>query len=145
MIVRTDDVAFLTKIATHPRVWPWLSSDGQSVEEYVPVIHPLVHYLRFGDNGWFAFRCMNSVTYEGHVAMLPKVNADGALQSAIEWMWENTPAQKLVCMIPAASRHAVAFARRGGFKQEGRLSSAYQRNGKLHDLIVLGVQKCPVQ
>lgn len=142
---RTEDVDFLVSIFTHPRIWPWVSEDGQRPEDYKPLIHPKVHYLRFADRGVVAFRQMGSVLFEGHVAMLPGVRSDEFLKAAIAWMWSKTPAQKLYCQIAADNRQAIWYAMRGGFLREGRISRAFLRNGKLHDLIVLGVSKWPRQ
>lgn len=145
MIERTEDVDFLRAIATHPRVWPWMKEDGCQPEDYRPMIHPQVHYLRFGDNGFFAFRMMNRVLYDSHVAMLPKVAADDAARQAVEWMWANTSARKLVCYLPPFKRHAIGFARRAGYEEEGRLKAAILLDNRLHDLVVLGVRKWPTQ
>jgi len=142
MIERTEDVAFLKGIAAHPAIWPWMSEEGMSPVEYGPLIHPMVHYLRFGDRGFFAFRMMNCVMYDSHVAMLPHTRADEAAKAAIQWMWRNTPAEKLVAYLPMDNRHAIRFAKRAGYREEGRLSAAFRGRGALLDLIVLGVSKC---
>jgi len=141
MIERTEDTEFLREIATHPRVWPYITEDGAQVETYAPVISPMVHYLRFGDKGFFQFAMMNRVMYGCHVCMLPKTDADEAAKQAIRWMWEHTEAQKLVCHLAPIKRHAIRFAKRAGFTEEGRLSAAFLLHGTLHDLIILGVQK----
>ena len=145
MIERTEDVDFIRSVITHPRIWPWVSEDGQQPEDYEPLIHPLVHYLRSGDDGVVEFRAMGVAIYQGHVAMLPGVRSDDFARAAVQWMWDNTSAQKLYCQVPARNRHAVAYVRRAGFAPEGRLTDAYLKNGKLHDLIVMGVSKCQAQ
>lgn len=145
MIERTEDVGFLKAIATHPRVWPYITEDGSDIHTYEPVISPMMHYLRFEDRGFFQFGMMNRVMYGCHVCMLPKTDADEAAKQAIEWMWANTEAQKLVCHLAPVKRHAIRFAKRAGFTEEGRLRAAFLLHGILHDLIILGVQKCPQQ
>lgn len=141
MIERTEDVEFLRSIFTHPRVWPWVSEDGQRPQDYQPLIHPAVHYLRNGDAGVISFRPLNSVLYECHVAMLPGVRSDAFAQAAASWMWAHTPAQKLIVNVPSCNRAAVAYARRAGFTQEGRITRAFLRNGQLHDIVVMGRSK----
>lgn len=138
---RTEDVAFIRSVITHPRVWPWVSEDGQRPEDYQPLISPLVHYLRLGDAGVVSFYARGAVMFEGHVAMLPKVRSDEFVRAAIAWMWENTPAQKLICKIPAPNRHAIWYAMRAGFRVEGRITNAFLKNSALHDLVVLGKDK----
>lgn len=138
---RTEDVEFLRSIFTHPRIWPWVSEEGQQPDDYQPLMHPMVHYLRHGDVGVIAFRYLNAVLYECHVAMLPGARSDNFAREAVRWMWSHTPAEKLVANVPSANRAAIAYARRAGFAQEGRITKAFLRNGKLHDLIVLGRSK----
>lgn len=145
MIERTEDTAFLKGIAAHPAVWPWMSEAGMKPEDYQPLIHPMVHYLRFGDCGFFAFRMMNRVLYDSHVAMLPYTRADEAAKEAVQWMWRNTPAEKLVAYLPVDNRHAIRFAKRAGYVEEGRLKNAVRPRGELLDLIVLGVSKWVTQ
>lgn len=137
---RTEDVDFLVSIFTHPRIWPWVSEDGQRPEDYRPIIHPRVHYLRF-DGGVIAFRAVGAVMYESHVAMLPGVRSDDFSRACIQWMWDNTEARKLVANIPARNRAAIAYARRAGYTQEGRIKSAFLSRGGLCDMIVMGVSK----
>lgn len=84
---------------------------------------------------------MGAVLYEGHVAMLPGVRSDDFARAAIEWMWSNTPAQKLYCRIWARNRAAIAYVKRAGFMQEGRMTGAVLKNQQLHDMIVLGISK----
>lgn len=139
---RTNDVEFLRGVFTHPRIWPWICEDGVTPESFQPLIHPLVVHLRYGNDGVFTFRSLNRILYECHVAMFPGTASDEAATQAIAWMWANTQAKKLVCNIPAISRHAIAYAHRAGFVREGRMKDAFMRNGKLHDLIVMGVSKC---
>lgn len=145
MIERTEDVEFLRSVATHSRVWPWMKEDGCEPDQYQPLIHPSVHYLRFGDSGFFAFRMMNRVMFDSHVAMLPKTRADVAARAAIAWMWENTEANKLICFLPPIKRHAIRFAQRAGYVEEGRLRASFLLNETLHDLVVLGVTKWATQ
>lgn len=139
---RTEDVDFLVSIFTHPRIWPWVSEDGQRTEDYRPIIHPRVHYLRLDDRGVIAFRAVGAVMYESHVAMLPGVRSDDFACACVRWMWDNTEARKLTANIPARNRAAIAYARRAGYTQEGRITGAFLSRGKLHDMIMMGVSKC---
>lgn len=137
---RTEDVDFLVSIFTHPRIWPWVSEDGQRPEGYRPIIHPRVHYLRC-DDGVIVFRAVGAVMYESHVAMLPGSRSDDFARACVQWMWERTEARKLIANIPARNRAAIAYARRAGYTQEGRIKGAFLSQGQLCDMIMMGVSK----
>ncbi|WP_315132787.1 hypothetical protein [Achromobacter marplatensis] len=136
----TADAAFIRRMVTSPRVWRWVQ-DGCDEAAYQPVLGDGVIYLRDGDAGLFAFKQVNAIAWECHSFMADSTRADAAGKESIRWMFENTSAEKLFCLIPSGTRHAVAFARRVGFEIEGRLKNAALRNGRRQDLIVLGVSK----
>lgn len=144
MLEQTTDADFIRKSVVNARVWPWVQ-DGGNPADYVPVLAADVIYLRNGDAGVFAFKRINQITWECHSFMATGRGADDAGKAAIKWMFERTEAQKLMCLIPSGTRHAVAFARRVGFREEGRLQNAALRNRRLQDLILLGVSKWAAQ
>lgn len=136
----TTDPAFIRKAVTDPRVWRWVQ-EGGTAEAFQPVLGDGVIYLRDGEAGVFALKRINPITWECHSFMGDSRNADAAARAGIRWMFENTGAEKLFCLIPSGTRHAVAFAKRVGFQEEGRLKHAALRNGRRQDLILLGVSK----
>jgi hypothetical protein len=131
---RTEDVEFICSIALHPRVWPRISCDG--ITDYQPTIHPKVHYLTDGD-GWFCWRPLTTVAWEGHIAYLGK-DAELFASCACEWALTHG-AQKLVIMPPRYNWHAIKLAEKLGFQREGVLTNAVQWRGRLHDLIIMGL------
>ena len=51
----------------------------------------------------FLFKPFNCITYEIHVAIVKGPGRNRGLKSAVEaldWLWENTPAKKIISWIP---------------------------------------------
>jgi hypothetical protein len=136
VIWRTEDRELLRSIATHPRAWARIASDGLRPEDYEPQIHPRVHYLTDG-RGYMSWRPMSTVCWEGHIVHLGG-DAEAFARECCAWMFAHGAA-KLAAMVPRFNWHALALARLVGFKCEGSLTSAVQWRGRLHDLIVMGM------
>lgn len=144
MIERTHDEAWVTGIVTHPRVWPWISEDGQDPATWR--MHPGAVALRYGDHGLFLLNPTTTVAWEAHTCMLPHTpDVDAAAREAMAWMFTNTAAQKITTSAFDTHRHAIALAKRAGFVEEGRLTAMVMWRGKPRDLFIYGVQKCPQQ
>jgi hypothetical protein len=136
VIWRTEDREFIRSIVTHPRVWARVASDGLNPDEYEPVIHPRVHYLTDG-RGFFSWKPLSTVCYEGHIAHLGS-DAEAFANQACEWMFANG-AKKLAILCPSYNWHAKSMALRVGFRCEGLLTSAVEWRGRLHDLTLMGM------
>lgn len=84
-------------------------------------------------------------TFTIHQAAVPEVRGAVFIQAAheaVRWIFGNIPAcHKLVGLVPSYNVPSIASATRCGFKVEGRLTGAVMRDGKLHDLIVLGLAR----
>lgn len=139
--MRTTDEELIRSILTHPRVWARVAEDGIEPHEYRPLRHPRVFYL-VRDEKLCSFKPVNGVTWEHHIAATP---GEGGIEQfaldCVEWMFENTPAEKLVAMPPSFNWHAAALARRIGYRDEGRITRCVKWRGRLHDMLVLGIEK----
>lgn len=141
-LVRTFDADWIRSVVTHPRVWPWVSDDDQKAENYRPSLSQSTYYLRYGDYGFFSFKPLTSIALEIHACLLPKAPAvDEAARAAIDWIFENTTALKLVFTTCETHRHAAELARRVGFEDEGRMKNAILWRGKVRDILILGMNK----
>lgn len=134
LIWRTENIELLRSIATQPRVWARIASDGLMAEDYEPVIHPRVHYLTDG-RGFFSWRPMSTVCYEGHIVHLGP-GADEFAKAATAWMLERG-AESLVVLCPSHNWNAKKMAQRCGFQQQCSLTNAVEWRGRLHDLWVM--------
>lgn len=105
---------------------------------------PDIYVLMPNSEACFLFLPMVSVTYDSHVAVLPKSRGPQAVESgkqAIEWMWDNSPARKIVANVPENRDDVVRYVLRVGFKKEGTMTEAFLKDGKLRDLIMFGINK----
>lgn len=138
-MIRSEDWAYIAAVSTHPRVWRRIASDGIDPEDYEPLDHPRVHYLtdRPAVHGYFAWKPLTTVAFEGHIAVL-EGDAEAFARRACEWMFDHG-ARKLQVLCPSYNWHAKSLALLVGFKCEGLLTSCVQWRGRLHDMAVLGM------
>ena len=79
-----------------------------------------------------------------HVSMLPQALGPRAREAGVAvvpWLWEHTPALRLVCHISAANTLAIRYAERMGLEQYGLNPKSWMKDGKLHDEVLLGISK----
>lgn len=94
--------------------------------------------------GVFMFYSFSGVMWDIHVATYPEargVRVVDAVREAGMWMFDNTPCQKVIAMIPSGNLPAEALAKRMGMRKEGHLYRAFMKHGELIDLRVYGITK----
>ena len=143
------DKLAVNKVLAHDEVFPTASEDGCTAVDryhmadiYLASDHCVVLLPKPGIV-LIAFP-RYKVQYEIHVSMMKEHRGKAGVKAAkegIEYMWQNTSARKLVGFIPAYNTAAVKFARMMGFKKEGVLTKSYRKDGKMHDMIIVGIQK----
>lgn len=146
---RTMDYALIKWIITRPEIWQHATDDfGPSPAEFEPAQSDAVWYVsvRDGDEllGMFMLVPENAICWKVHTCMLSTAWGKKAKQAAkegIEWAWENMPALRLVTDVPEYNRQASIFARWAGMTQFGLNPKSYQKNGKLQDVMLLGISK----
>jgi len=158
-VERIRDPGLVIQAVTHPRVW------HHSSDDFSPSVADMAQYIDCERQMWlgcwhgeeylgcFLFQPHNHVLWEVHTVLLPI--AWGALSSAcaaaaLEWVWSNLPAKRLVTSVPENNPLALRFAQRSGFDGYGFNPGAIQKNGKLLGLHMLGITKpgelsCPQQ
>jgi len=149
---RSADYGIILSVMTHPKVWPHIIDDfSPAVAEFKPVKHPDIWYVLLHRNGLLLGLFMlvphSVVLWEVHTCLLPTCWGDLAHKAAIElvqWLWDNTSCRRLITNVPAYNRLALAFAKSAGLEQFGLNERSFLKNGKMHDLHMLGVSK-PVQ
>jgi len=150
-LVRTENADLVKRILTAPGLWDKITEDNSPApEDFEPVIADSVYYLLAVRDktivGLFAVHPMTETTYIIHVNILPKFwgnrkeNAQFG-KMAVEWVWNNTEAHKLIATVPVIYPHVLGYAQRCGFKREGMLRASYLKGGELHDQYVLGVNR----
>lgn len=144
-IDRTHDMEMVRSILLHPAIWPHIHDDNAN--ECNPLDHEGLFWMLAADAepaGVFLLHAHNSVCYEVHTCLLPRVWGDRAVEAAKAcraWMFQNTGCRKLITNVPAYNVLALRFAKRCGFKPEGVNRASFLKNGELQDQHVLGLTK----
>jgi RimJ/RimL family protein N-acetyltransferase len=95
--------------------------------------------------GVYWLRRINHITWEGHVNIRPKYWGSGLslphAQKVLQYMWEDSGAEKIVATIPDESPHVIDFILKLGFNIEGRRTNSYRKGGKTYDEVYFGIQQ----
>jgi RimJ/RimL family protein N-acetyltransferase len=150
-IERTTDYAMIRRIVTHPRIYPWITDDGSpGSDEWEPIRDDRVWYLLVKLEGQpagvFIFLPQNSICYEMHTCLMPLLwgqNHGSVLAGmmAVQWMFENSSAQRIVGNAADYNRLALRYGRKIGLKQFGTNPKSFLHDGTLYDQHLLGVSK----
>jgi len=139
----------VNRLLADESVWPMASEDGtttfdryHSADQYL--MSEICYVLMPREDIVFIGFPRYRVQYEVHISMLPSARGRTGIRAgrkAIEYMWQNTSARKLVGFIPAYNKAAIKFAELTGFKKEGILSKSFKKDGKMHDMVIFGINK----
>ena len=147
-IERNFDTALARKIITHPQVYPNVTDDfSPPAEEFEVPPNPCIFQLLAKHNnepfGLFMLIPQTFVCWEIHTFMLPKAwgkwTADAG-KAALRWMFENTPCQRIISNIPEYDTRTLLYALKV-FSIYGVNPTSYLKNGKLHNQILVGINK----
>lgn len=147
----TEDVDTIRRVMSHPRLWPWMRDDFTPLyaSSWKPALGPGLLYLRgrdlYGDTlAIFPCTMRNGVLWEIHCAILPRAWGSPAttlVRMAFEFLFHQRGARRIEAAIPSDNRLALALAHRAGMSWCGVNTGAFQRNGRLHDLVLMGISK----
>jgi RimJ/RimL family protein N-acetyltransferase len=147
---RTENRVLVKLIIGHPKLYERLSNDDSPArKDFEPVFGPNLWYVTVHD-GWdllglWLFIARSSVLWEVHTALLPCAWGAQGLSAAKEmakWIFTEIPQMhRLITEVPAYNRLAVKFAERAGMTQYGVNPKSFQKLGKLHDLVLLGLSR----
>lgn len=143
------DFALVREIVTHPAIYEHSGDDfAPPRESWQPSRSAAIWYVlvRDGDDllGLFAFNPLNAVCFNTHICLLPNAWGERAREAGrevVRWMWEHSPAVRLIGIVPEYNRLALRLARACGFEQFGVNRRSHLKDGELHDEIFLGVSK----
>ncbi len=146
---RTSDLALIRAIMRQPSVYRGLTDDFcPPAEQFEPLEHPMFWYVLAweGDEllGLWLFVPQNGVCWEVHTCLLPLAWGDRGRQAAREmaaWIWAHTVCRRIVTAVPEYNRLALQFARAAGMSEYGSNPASFQKHGKLHDQILLGLSR----
>jgi len=147
---RTQDYALIRQIITHPRVYAHVSDDySPKVEDFKPVENDDWWYVLVQDAreilGLWIVTPHTHCCWEIHTCLLPTAwgrRAKEAAQLLGPWLWEHLPeCVRIVTEVPEYNRAAFLFALQSGMEKYGVNPKAYLKDGKLQDVILLGVSR----
>lgn len=145
---RTTDMEIVKRIARDPRIWDQMADDySGKPEDYEPPSDGAIYVLvKFGEmaRGMFVLVPKSRIRYEIHTLLLPELSAWRKMDAAAmmrEWVWANTQCERLTTEVPVSNTAALGFAIHAGMQQSGREPACFMKNGKLQDVIVLGMNR----
>jgi len=145
---RTRDATLIWDIMSNPRIWRHITDDGSPPPDEVrpnPEAQGMYFYLVYdGDEllGLFMFVEVNTVCWEVHTCLLPcawGLRSVDAAREMSEWIWANTGCKRIITTVPEYNRLALALAKHAGLVEYGVNTKAWLKDGKLHDLHMLGI------
>lgn len=146
---RTWDKELIRSILTDERIWNTIAEDGQESGLFEIDLNKNIFLVVNHEKiciGIYILHAFNGSTLEIHANILPqyrKLFATESGEKMLEWFRDNGPEkyQKLIAMIPTLYEHVYHFTINRGFKDEGLLTKAYRKKGKLHDIHILGLER----
>lgn len=144
MISQTTDIDFIIKCVTNPHVWNASADDGCGDPDlFFLELDRKVIWVRSDDDGVFMLHPHNRTTYEVHTLLLPHVVGRGVEigKQALQWAWDNTPAERIVTNVPEFNLLALRYAKKMGFEQYGFNPKSFKRDGVLYGQTLLGISK----
>ena len=131
-------------------VWDYLVDDSPlRFEAYEPRLSNDSRWYvsTEGDDivGAYWARRLNWVTWEVHANVRPKYwgdkNGTKHCKAALDLIFEDTGAQKIVATIPDSSPVVQDTAEAIGFRREGVMTLSFQKEGKLYDQTHFGITR----
>lgn len=141
----TDDAEFVRHCLTSPKVW------RMGVDDAFKGVNPSqLKSTSKGSNVWvktdyglFIGLPTNFVSYDCHIALLPSAEgrAVDISKAVMDFVFNNTQAQRLTASIPSFNFLARRLAERCEFKLIGVNERSFLRDGVLHDQHFYGISK----
>lgn len=95
--------------------------------------------------GMFAFVPETPILYQFYPAINPEYwghkHTVEAGKLAVQWLWDNTAAQKIITKAPVLYPDALKWAQRVGFKREGIQRQSFLKHQELHDQYYIGISR----
>lgn len=151
-ISRTTDLQAIAEILSHDGVRDlvWDDSGPAALS-----IHEKIYYLMATRDVWdegsvssvpigvMAFIPINAVTWNPHIAVLPKYRGTGTdvMRAGVDWIFTNTECKKLVAHPPEYNAAMIRVFEKCGFKSEGYSPRSILKGGTLHGRKLMGIEK----
>jgi RimJ/RimL family protein N-acetyltransferase len=146
-IERTRDYSLLWQIVMSDSIYRITSDDFSPAPRNWKLVESeeCIYLLaRQGEKvlGFCAFHPVNGVTFAAHLCFLSRGPANqDAFRLMLAWMWRSTRATRIVGSIPDYNRSAIKFCERAGCQIFGINPQSWMKDGRLRDLILLGISR----
>lgn len=143
----SKDVQLIKRIITEPSIYRGSRDDFSPEPDQFKPPSGMLYVLAYQDGvhiGLWALAPHSRILWEVHTCILPEFWGDVAASASIsflEWVWIHTPCQRLFTSVPGTNKLAKRFAERAGMQIYGVNPKAYQKDGNLIDLIMLGISR----
>ena len=141
IVQRTLDVGDCLSILTNPEIFDAVSEDGATYNDLkIDVIGN--YWLSITDKeliGVVQFKPITSHCFESHIHILKehrKAHSYDAGKAIVEWCKGNLKGT-LYAHTPAYCKNVVKFLEQFEFSSAGAIPKAWNKNGELHDLVIL--------
>ena len=157
-IRRIFDYALIQSALVHPSTYAAMADDFASPrEKFMARMDEAIWYVgcfqveecMFGAKprqeflGLWAFLPLSPIRWSVHTCLLPAIrgHAIEATRAMLEWLWANSPCERILTDVPVYNRLALKLARDVGMEEIGIDRQSIKKGGKLHDQILLGLSK----
>lgn len=142
------DLEEVERIIGHPSVVDYISDDEEVDPELLAYIC-LSQSERFivlmpAKDTLFVLTKINSITYEVHTCIVEGTARKKAIKNtlkAMDYMFNETPCEKIISYIPEFNRRATIFSMLCGMEKEGLVKKSFKKKHKVWDLILVGITK----
>ena len=130
-------------ILTHPEIYPNITDDFSTEFSIPGNMFALVAYSDDVPAACVTLLSRNGIKLEIHVQILPDYRhmSDLLGKSMLNWIWDNTTAQKLVAEIAFKFENVKRYAESMGFQVEGISKGSIMLDGRLTDQWIMGLSK----
>ena len=138
----------IKKILTKDSLWDAIAEDGQDKDEFeVDLNKNYFLSVNVGETciGLYILHAFNGATMQIHANILPEYrkHAKESGKKVLEWFQDNASDkfEKIIALIPVIYPKVYHFTKNRGFTDEGLITKAYRKNGRLIDIHILGLER----
>jgi len=151
MRIGVQDTERADMVMKDPSIFPYIlddiSNDYYKENPYSlkPVLEiDAIYVLMPDDLSVFLAVPVNGTTYDFHCNIVKSnrgEKGDSSFRAAIDYLFDETPCEKLVSYIPSCFMNVKRHSERMGFKQEGRLTNSISRGGIFYDHFIVSLNR----
>lgn len=136
----------IKSVITHPDIYPRLINENSPPPDLWKPAKGRIYIVGYDaiPFGVLSANRKSDIQYIVHFQVIPEFRKTHAIkfaEKAVQWVWDNTEARKLVAEVPEFHPNVIKFADKVGFIVEGVNYKSCLKDGKLYDQIYLGLSK----